>query len=144
MRRLLALLSLTCLCACAGLPKPPPGPETERSFSTVSAVPYQDAYRSVARRSTACFAQSGLSSINYSIQADLDAAAKVGRVELFPVGLFSAENKDSDRKSYVTVVTAKGDGSEVTTTGPSRNGAFLVHSMNLQWVRGEASCTLVR
>lgn len=144
MRRFLALVPLACICACAGLPKPPPGLETDRSFTTVSAVSYQDAYRSVARRSTACFAQGGLSSINYSIQADLDAAAMVGRVELFPVGLLSAENKDSDRKSYVTTVAAKGEGSEVTTTGPSRSGAFTVHSINMQWVAGEASCTLQR
>jgi len=138
------LFPLLTIAACAGLPKPPPGPETDRSFTTASTVPYQDAYRSVARRSSACFAQSGLRSINHSVQADLDTAAKVGRVELFPSGPLDTESSDANRKSYVTTVSANGTGSQITTTGPTRNGAFTVHSMNAQWVAGDPSCTLQR
>jgi hypothetical protein len=65
-----------------------------------------------------------------------------GRVEVFPVGLFSGESKDSERKSYATLIKAKDDGSEITTTGPTRNGAYLVHLVNMQWVAGDPSCGL--
>lgn len=143
--RYLCLASLVLFQACSGIPKPPPGPETERSFTTGSTVAYQDAYRSIARHSATCFAKTGFfSSINHSVQSDLDSVEKVGRVEVYSSGLLNMESKDEDRKSYVTTVGAKGQGSEVTTTGPTRNGAFIVHSINMQWVRGDPSCTLQR
>jgi hypothetical protein len=79
---------------------------------------------------------------NYNVQADLDVVEKIGRVEISPVGLFSGENKDSDRKSYITTIKAKGNGSEVTTTGPLRNTAYIENLLNIQWASGEPSCAL--
>ena|SRR5471032_1811507 len=144
MRRLaILMLSISMsLLGCAGMPKPPPGSENDRSFTTFSPVGYQDAFRSIARRSTACFGQSGIFSINYNVQADLDAVAKIGRVEVFPVGIYSGEDKDSDRKSYITTIKAKGDGSEIATNGPLRNTAYIVNMLNMQWASDEPSCAL--
>ena len=138
-------LSMSAMAAgCASPPKPPPGSENNRSFTASTPVGYQDAYRSVARRSSACFGQGGIFSINHQVQADLDAVEKIGRVEVFPVGLYSATDKDSDRKSYVTTIKAKGDGAEVTTTGPVRNTAYIVNLLNMQWIAGVPACSLQR
>jgi hypothetical protein len=129
------------LTGCAGIPKPPPGSENDRTFTASTTVDYQDAFRSVARRSTACFGQTGFfTSMNYNVQSDLDAVAKIGRVEVFPVGVFSGEDKDSDRKSYITTIKATERGSEVTTTGPLRNTAYIVNLLSLQWISGKPDC----
>lgn len=137
-------ISMMTLMGCAGIPKPPPGSDNDRTFTTSSTMDYQEAFRSVARRSIACFGQSGFFSINHSVQSDLDAVAKIGRVEVFPVGVFSGENKDSDRKSYITTIKATKDGSEVTTTGPIRNTAYIVNLLSMQWVSGDPACSLQR
>lgn len=142
--RLVTLVSTLALAACANVPSPPPGAETDRTFTTSVTVEYQEAFRTVARRSTACFGQSGMLSINHMVQSDLDAVSKVGRVEVFPSGLFNQAANDRERKSYVTRVVGTATGTEVTTIGPSRKGAYLIHLVNLQWISGVPDCAYRR
>lgn len=142
--RTLALSISIALVGCSAIPKPPPGPESERSFTSLSKAEYKGAYRSVAQRARACFGQGGWTSINHDVQSDLDATTMEGRVEVFPVGLFNSESKGSEPKSYTTIIKAKDGGSEITTTGPNRNSAYLIHLINMQWVAGDPSCSLTR
>lgn len=132
------------LCSCVGMPSPPPGLDTDRTFTSSVSTDYQDAYRAVARRSTVCFGQGGLLSINHVVQSDIDAVAKVGRIEVLPSGLLNQEARDADRKSYVTRVVAIPSGAEVATTGPTRQGAYLIHLVNMQWIAGIPDCAYQR
>jgi hypothetical protein len=138
MRLLLLAPAITLLAACAGV-QPPPGPDTDRTFTVTTAVPYQNAFRNINKRAIACFGQSGLGSINHSVQSDLDAVAQIGRIEIFPTGLLNAEAK-GEQRSVVITVAARGDSSEVTTTAPSRRTAYAVHLGNIKAVGGETAC----
>lgn len=83
-------------------------------------------------------------SVNHVVQADIDAVAKEGSVEVLASGLFNQETSDVQRKSYITKIRATPGGSEITTSGPTRKGAYVVHLVNMQWVSGIPDCAYQR
>jgi hypothetical protein len=83
-------------------------------------------------------------SVNHVVQSDLDAVAKVGRVEILPSGMLNQEARDADRKSYVTQLAESAPGTDVTTSGPTRKSAYLIHLVNLQWISGVPACAYQR
>jgi len=120
----------------------PPGQENVNSFIQNSAVPYQNAYRVIAKQMRACYRVIGLFGNGYDVQADLDTANKQGIIEIYHVGLVGASKaEDSIQSRTVTVSDDLQGGSIIKTTGTTPKIVYLTHRTIPEWLSGKETCS---
>jgi hypothetical protein len=137
--RLLLLLAAIALVGCASTP-PPAGQEGQRAYTQQSAMPYQEAYRIIAKQMRACYRSIGPFGNGYDIQADMDTAAKTASVELYPVGLTGAEKPEDSQFSRTVSIKASGTGSLIETTGQTPKWVYMNHRAVTGWLAGDSVC----
>jgi hypothetical protein len=140
-RTIAITLTAAVLGACSTTPMPP-GQETSREFTQVSSVPYKDAYRIIAKQMRACFRIIGIYGNGYDVHADLDANERVGRVELYYVGLAGAgASKPEDSMfSRTIVIKAQDKGSVITVTGTTPQYVYRNSRSITAWLAGNENC----
>jgi hypothetical protein len=139
MKNLIALSFSLSLCACASIDMPP-GTESKNVFTREVDVPYQDAYRTVAKQMRACYRVIGLLGNGYDVQADLDTTTQSGRVEVYYVGFTGAQKPEDSMFSRTVVVAKRGEGAEITTSGTTPKIVYLTHQTIPTWLAGIDSC----
>jgi hypothetical protein len=124
-------------CATIEVPK---GQESNREFVQETVLPYKDAYQIIAKQMRACYRVIGLLGNGYDVQADLDSAERIGRVELYYVGLTGASKPEDSIFSRTVTVKARNNGSMVVTTGTTPKYVYLTHLSVKSWLSGSDSC----
>jgi hypothetical protein len=137
--KLATILVTLCLAGCAAYTLPQ-GQEHVRSFTQESSVPYQDAYRLVAKQMRACYRVIGVFGNGYDVQADLDTAQKSASIELYSVGLAGAEKPEDSIFSRTVTIKGTESGSVITTTGQTPKYVFMNHSAIKGWLSGGTTC----
>lgn len=137
----LFVLALVILSGCASLP---PGAEEQREFTQTTSLPYQDAYRIIAKQMRAWHRVIGLFGNGYDIQADLDSASRTGRVELYHVGLTGSSKPEDSMVSRTVTVSAAVNGSTITTVGTTPRFVYMNHRAIMAWLAGSDSCAPAR
>lgn len=128
--------------AMAGCATPmPPGREDQRTFVQESGLPYQDAYRVIAKQMRACYRTIGVFGNGYDVQADLDAGAKQGVVELYPVGLTGAQKVEDSKFGLRVKAEATPAGTRITSTGTTPSFVFQLDGAIRVWLSGMDSCS---
>jgi hypothetical protein len=131
---LLATLLSLVLVACGTAP--PHGQEDQHQFVQASSIGYRDAYLIIARQMRTCYAYRGpIFNIGFDVQADLDTAAQVGRIETYPT-----DGSADHPFRRVVVVRAEGTGSVIETSGPSPRHVYQTHLVITEWLEGKTAC----
>ena len=138
MKWIMLVLSMS-LTACATI-QLPPGSEESRSFVQESPMAYQDAYRIVAKQFRVCYRVIGIFGNGYDVQADLDAQANRGTIELYSVGFTGAEKPEDSIFSRSVTIEQNGSGSRITTTGTTPKYVYMTHLTVPSWLSGTVSC----
>ena len=118
----------------------PMGQESKREFVQETTLPYKDAYQIIAKQMRACYRVIGLFGNGYDVQADLDAAERIGRVELYHVGLSGTSKPEDSMFSRTVTVKARDNGSVVVTTGTTPKYVYVNHLAVASWLAGSDSC----
>lgn len=139
LNRTIALGLAVILGGCATI-ELPPGQESQREFSQETTLPYKDAYQIIAKQMRACYRVIGLFGNGYDVQADLDTAERIGRVELYHVGLTGSSKPEDSMISRTVTVKGRDNGSTVVTTGTSPKFVYGNHLAVASWLAGSDSC----
>lgn len=139
LHRIVALSLAVILGGCATI-ELPPGQESKREFVQETTLPYRDAYQIIAKQMRACYRVIGLFGNGYDVQADLDTAERVGRVELYHVGLTGASKPEDSMFSRTVTVKGRENGSTVVTTGTTPKYVYVNHLAAKSWLAGSDSC----
>ena len=142
MRKLL-IIAVAGLVGCASM-QLPPGAGEQREFTQTASVPYQDAYRVIAKQMRACYRVIGAFGNGYDIQADLDSSSRVGRIELYHVGLAGASKPEDSMFSRTVTVSAADSGTVVRTVGTTPKYVYMNHRAITAWLSGSDSCAPAR
>lgn len=118
----------------------PPGQENNREFIQETTLPYKDAYQIIAKQMRACHRVIGVFGNGYDVQADLDTAGRIGRVELYHVGLTGASKPEDSMFSRTVTVKGHDNGSTVVTTGTTPRFVYVNHLKVASWLAGSDSC----
>jgi hypothetical protein len=132
-------IGLLGLAGCASV-QLPPGAEERRDFTQTTSMPYQDAYRIIAKQMRACYRVIGVFGNGYDIQADLDSAARTGRIELYHVGLTGASKPEDSIFSRTVTVTTSGTGTVIRTVGTTPKYVYINHRAIAAWLAGSDTC----
>lgn len=137
--RAIGLIGAIILTGCASIDLPK-GQEDRREFVQETTMPYRDAYELVAKQMRACYRVIGVFGNGYDIQADLDSAARVGRVELYHVGLTGASKAEDSIFSRSVTVQGHEKGATITTSGITPRYVYVNHLSIKSWLSGSDSC----
>ena len=137
--KVLAVLLLGVLTGCATI-EMPKGQEESREFTQETAMPYQDAYRLIAKQMRACYRVIGVFGNGYDVQADLDSVNRSGRVELYYVGLTGAGKPEDSMISRNVTVKGRDAGAVITTSGTTPKFVYVNHLAIKNWLAGGESC----
>ena len=138
-RFLLAALLIVILGGCANI-ELPPGQEDRREFVQDTPLSFREAYQIVAKQMRACYRVIGLFGNGYDIQADLDTADSLGRIELYHVGITGASKAEDSIFSRTVTIKARDNGSVVTTAGTTPKYVYANHLAIASWLRGSDAC----
>lgn len=127
------------LSGCAGV-QVPTAQQEQRTFTRETEVAYQDAYRVIAKQMRACYRGLGVFGNGYDVQADLDSAAKTGRIEVYYVGFTGAQKPEDSIFSRTVTVVATPKGSSITTTGTTPKYVYNTHMTIPAWLAGNDVC----
>lgn len=133
----LLALAAAALGGCASLP---PELEGRRSFTQESALPYQQAYRIIARQMRACHRYIGLLGNGYDVQADLDGETRTGTVAVYPVGLAGTLKPEEWAFSQSVTIAAAPAGSLITVSGTTPAHVYRTHRKIPLWLGGAEAC----
>jgi hypothetical protein len=133
------VVTLVLLSGCVGL-QPPRGSESTREYLQTSEVPYQEAYRIIAKQVRACYRVIGVFGNGYDVQADLDSAARLGRIEVYHVGLSGASKSEDSMMSRTVTVVATETGSSIRTEGMTPRYVYTTHQAIHGWLNGRDGC----
>ena len=139
LKKLLVLAAASFVGGCATI-ELPPGQESKREFIQETTLSYKDAYQIIAKQMRACHRVIGLFGNGYDVQADLDAAERVGRVELYHVGITGASKPEDSKFSRTVTVKGRESGSTVTTTGTTPKYVYANHLAVGSWLAGSDLC----
>jgi hypothetical protein len=132
-----ALASILAGCATIELPK---GQESTREFIQETALPYKDAYQIIAKRMRACYSALTIFGTGYEVQADLDSAERIGRIEVYWVGPTGTLKPEDDPFNRTVTVKARDNGAVIVTTGTTPKHVYANHLAAASWVTGNDSC----
>lgn len=118
----------------------PSGQESTREFIQETSLPYKEAYQIIAKQMRACYRVIGLFGNGYDVQADLDSGERIGRVELYHVGLSGASKPEDSMFSRTVTVKARDNGSTVVTTGITPKYVYMNHLAVASWLAGSDTC----
>lgn len=139
LQRTLAIALAASLGGCATI-ELPPGQENKREFVQETTLQYKDAYQIIAKQMRACYRVIGVFGNGYDVQADLDTAERMGRIELYHVGLTGASKPEDSMFSRTVTVKARDNGSVVATTGTTPKYVYMNHLAAASWLAGSDSC----
>ena len=139
LHRTIALGLAVTLGGCATI-ELPPGQESKREFIQETTLPYKDAYQIIAKQMRACYRVLGPFGNGYDVQADLDTAERIGRVELYHVGHTGASKPEDSIFSRTVTVKGRDNGSTVVTTGSTPKYVYANHLAVASWLGGSYSC----
>ena len=130
--------------ALAGCVTVPPEAEKQREFVQTTAMPYQDAYRLIAKKMRACYRVIGVFGNGYDVQADLDTVSRSGRFELYHVGLTGSSKPEDSMFSRTVTVSENGSITEVKTTGTTPRYVYINHRAIASWLAGGETCAILK
>lgn len=137
------LVPLIAFAGCASV-QLPPGAEEQREFTQTTSLSYQDAFRIIAKQMRACYRVIGVFGNGYDIQADLDSVARLGRVELYHVGLAGTSKPEDSMFSRTVTVAGNGSGALIKTVGSTPSYVYINHRAITAWLLGSDSCAPVK
>lgn len=138
-RSMVATAATVCLLGCSNIPIPPDS-ELSGTYTQVVAKPYQDVYRAVAKQMRACYRAITILGNGWDVQADLDALARTGRIEVYDVGLTGAKTAEASKSGRLVIVESLADGTRITTSAARPRDAYMTHLAIPGWLLGVDSC----